>query len=158
MVHRALHIATCPVFMYCIHCVAYVYTDVFWSGNQANQKNSGLGPWISKIDWCEGHWCGSTCMVERLSDVSSKTGKKGMCFCVFRSCFWAYVGQPHNTTPMLLGLWNLDSDSFWLMNLDFRGRPLWLIKSRGGTTFGWGTTLDLKTGELKKWQNYIQGF
>ena len=43
-----------------------------------SQKNfvkiSRIGPWVSRIDWWEGHLCGSTYMVERLSDVSSKTG------------------------------------------------------------------------------------
>ena len=46
-------------------------------------KISWIGPWVSRIDWCEGHWCGSTYMVVRLSDISSKTGKKCI-FCVFR--------------------------------------------------------------------------
>ena len=26
-------------------------------------KISGIGPWVSKINWCEGHWYGSTYMV-----------------------------------------------------------------------------------------------
>jgi hypothetical protein len=30
-----------------------------------------FGPWVSRI--IEGHWCGSTNMVMRLSDISSKT-------------------------------------------------------------------------------------
>ena len=51
-------------------------------GNDA-KKNSWIGPWISSIDWCQGHWCGSIYMVVRLSDVSSKAGKKCI-FCVFR--------------------------------------------------------------------------
>ena len=36
-------------------------------------KISWIGPWVSRIDWCEGHWCGLTYMVVRLSNVSSKT-------------------------------------------------------------------------------------
>ena len=28
---------------------------------------------VGLIDWCEGHWCGSTYMAVRLSDISSKT-------------------------------------------------------------------------------------
>ena len=52
-----------------------------------------LVPWVITIDWCEGHWCGSTYMAVRLSDISSKTGKK--CIFVFLGHFWAYVGQPH---------------------------------------------------------------
>ena len=42
-----------------------------------------IGPWVRRIDWCEGHWCGSTYMAVRLSDISSKTGKKCI-FGVFR--------------------------------------------------------------------------
>ena len=56
-------------------------------------KFSWIGPWDSRINWCEGHWNGSTYMVVRLSNISSKTDKKCV-FCVFR-LFWAYVGQPH---------------------------------------------------------------
>ena len=57
-------------------------------------KFSWIGPWVSRIDWCEGHWFGSTYMVVRLSNISSKTGKNS--FFVFLGCFWAYAGQPHN--------------------------------------------------------------
>ena len=46
-------------------------------------KISWIGPWVSRIDWCEGHWYGSTYMAVRLSDISSKTGKKCI-FGVFR--------------------------------------------------------------------------
>ena len=37
---------------------------------------SWIGPWVSRIDWCEGHWWGSTYMVVRLPDISSKIAKK----------------------------------------------------------------------------------
>ena len=33
-------------------------------------KISWIGPWISRIDWCKGHWCGLTYMVVRLSSIS----------------------------------------------------------------------------------------
>ena len=56
-------------------------------------KISGIGPWVSRIGWCEGHWCCLTYMVVRLSDIRSKTAKKCL-FCVLGH-FWAYVGQPH---------------------------------------------------------------
>ena len=46
-------------------------------------KISWIGPWVSRIDWCEGHWYGSTYMAVRLSDICSKTGKKCI-FGVFR--------------------------------------------------------------------------
>ena len=35
-------------------------------------KISWIDPWISRIDCCKGHWCGSTYMAVRLSDISSK--------------------------------------------------------------------------------------
>ena len=59
-------------------------------------KISHTGPWISRIDWCKGHWCGSTYMVSRLSYVSSKTCKKCI-FCVFRLLLSLRrtVSQPH---------------------------------------------------------------
>ena len=46
-------------------------------------KTSWIGPWVSRIDWCEGHWCGSTYMAMRLSNISSKTDKRCI-FCVLR--------------------------------------------------------------------------
>ena len=45
-------------------------------------KISQIGPWVSRIEWCEGHWCSSTYMVVRLSDIRTKTGKSCI-FCVF---------------------------------------------------------------------------
>ena len=36
-------------------------------------KISEIGPWVSWVDWCEGHWCGSICMVVRRSEISSQT-------------------------------------------------------------------------------------
>ena len=56
-------------------------------------KISWIGPCISRIDWCEGHWCGSTYMAVRLSDISSKTRKNKKI--VLLGHFWAYVGQLH---------------------------------------------------------------
>ena len=61
------------------------------SNSQYLKKKSWIGPWVIRIDWCEGHWCGSTFMVMRLSDISSKMAKKN----AFFACFWAYVRQPN---------------------------------------------------------------
>ena len=54
----------------------------FWKINSkmANSQNflvkiTWICPWVSRIDWWEGYWCSSTYMVERLFNVSSKTGK-----------------------------------------------------------------------------------
>ena len=49
-------------------------------------KISYIGPWVSRIEWCEGHWSGSTYMVVRLADISSKTVKK----CIF-GVFWPFL-------------------------------------------------------------------
>ena len=35
-------------------------------------KFSWIGPWVSRIDWWQRHWCSSTYMAARLSDISSK--------------------------------------------------------------------------------------
>ena len=50
-------------------------------------KISWIGPWVSRIGWCEAHWFGSTYMAVRLSEESSKTGKKCifLCFLLFFS-------------------------------------------------------------------------
>ena len=49
-------------------------------------KISQIRPWVSRIEWCEGHWCSSTYMAVRLSDKSSKTAKK------YRKCiFWLFL-------------------------------------------------------------------
>ena len=45
-----------------------------------------MGPWVSRIEWCEGHWCSLTYMAVRLSDKSSKTAKK----CIFCT-FWLFL-------------------------------------------------------------------
>ena len=60
-------------------------TEFFNSPNSQYffEKIWGIDPWVSRINWCEGHWCGSIYMAMRLSDISSKTGKKCI-FCVFR--------------------------------------------------------------------------
>ena len=49
-------------------------TELFKITNSQNifVKISWIGPWVSRIDWCEGHWCSSTYMVVRLSNISSK--------------------------------------------------------------------------------------
>ena len=39
----------------------YFFVKIYW-----------IGPWVSRIEWCEGHWFGSTYMAVRLSDISSK--------------------------------------------------------------------------------------
>ena len=45
-------------------------------------NNLEIGSWISRINQCEGHQCGSTYMVVMLSDSRYKAGKNSI-FCVF---------------------------------------------------------------------------
>ena len=64
-------------------------------------KISWIGPWVSRIEWCERHWCGLTYMAVRLSDISSKTGKKCI-FWVFRlsvSLCWT-ASRPYRLSHM----------------------------------------------------------
>ena len=65
-------------------------------------KISWIGPWVSRIDWCEGHWCGSTYMVERLSEVGSKTGKFFIfcVFCLFLSLPWT-ASRPYRLSHII---------------------------------------------------------
>ena len=51
-------------------------TEIFNSPNSQYffMKILWIGAWINRINWCEGHQCGLTYMVVRLSDVSSKNG------------------------------------------------------------------------------------
>ena len=35
-------------------------------------KISGIGPWVSRINWCKRHWCGPTYMVVRLSEAKKR--------------------------------------------------------------------------------------
>ena len=59
-------------------------------------KISWIGSWVSAIDWCKGHWCSSTHMATKLSDKSSKTGRKWI-FCVFMPflSFCRTASQPY---------------------------------------------------------------
>ena len=98
-------------------------------------KISWIGPWVSRIDWCEGHWCGSNYMVVRLSDISSKTGKKCI-FGVFRpflslsltvsqpSMFFASINptnertNPRNFHKKVLRIGDFEKEAFFC-------RPFW---------------------------------
>ena len=55
---------------------------------------------LSRIDWRKGHWCGSTYMVVRLFDVSSKTAKNHK-KCIF-SLFFIILPRPNTTTAWKL--------------------------------------------------------
>ena len=74
-------------------------------------KISWIGPWASRIDWCKGHWWGSTYMVVRLPDISSKMAKKHKkcIFCLFLSLFWTASSMPFasiNPTSPRTDPWN----------------------------------------------------
>ena len=47
-------------------------------------KISWMCYWVSINNWCKGHWCGSTYMIVRLSEIPSKIGKK----CIFCNLGW----------------------------------------------------------------------
>jgi hypothetical protein len=51
-------------------------TEFFKIANSQNcfKKISQIFPWVSRPHQCKGHWCDSTYMAMRLSDISSKTG------------------------------------------------------------------------------------
>ena len=71
-----------------LQCISYYYIPLAFFSSSANSqyffmKISWIGPWVSRIDWCEAHWYGSTYKAVRLSDIRSKTAKKCF-FCVFR--------------------------------------------------------------------------
>ena len=57
---------------------------------------------VSRIDWCEGFLYGSTYMLDRLSDVSSKTGKKWIfcVFCLFLSLRWT-ASRPYRLSHII---------------------------------------------------------
>ena len=79
-------------------------------------KISQIGPWVSRIEWCKGHWCSSTYMAVRLSDKSLKTAKK------YRKCiFWPFLSFcrtasrpytfPMKISPNFYG--RMDGSKFW---------------------------------------------
>ena len=103
-------------------------------------KISWIGPLVSRINWCEGHWFGSTYMVVRLSD-KRKTHKK-KCIFVFLGCFWAYVGQPDDHRSWATSMpfasfhcmnlrtnpWKKKNENWrnWKMSFFF-SRPFWIF-------------------------------
>ena len=70
-------------------------------------KISWIGSWVSRIDWCEGHWFISTYMAVRLSDIRAKTGKN-FNICVFRLFFCFF---PMKISQSLLV--SKDGSKFW---------------------------------------------
>ena len=107
-------------------------------------KISWIVPWISRIDWCEGLWCGSTYMVVRLSDISSKAAyikHKKCIFCLFlslcRTASWPYK-LSHTNALLNNQFYKLKSPiheifmkKYWEMaeleNEVFLRRPFWIF-------------------------------
>ena len=86
-------------------------------------KISWIGPWVSRIDWCKGHWWGSTYMAVRLSDIRPKTGK----ICIF--CVFMPFASINPTNPRT-NLWNFGDNCsafggswktqfFWVGHFEF---------------------------------------
>ena len=82
-------------------------------------KFSWIGPWVSRIYWCKGHWCGLTYMVVRLSDISSKKGKKGI-FGAFR-LFW---GSPVHASIFEKKSWLFKVFHKWVVPMSLKGNNL----------------------------------
>ena len=63
-------------------------TEIFNSPNSQYffMKISWIGPWVSRIHWCKGRWCGSTYLVVRLFDITSKMAYKLNRFCSAFCC------------------------------------------------------------------------
>ena len=55
-------------------------------------KNFRDWTWVARIEWCEGHWCGLTYTVVRLSKISSKITK----YTFFLPTFELVFCQSHN--------------------------------------------------------------
>ena len=101
-------------------------------------KLSWIGPWVSRIDWCKGHWCGSTYIVVRLTDICSKTGKKWI-FCVLGQFFslCRSASQPYWLSHINALRINWDTNpiheifekKYWelagLKNSNFLNQPFW---------------------------------
>ena len=109
-------------------------------------KISQIRPWVSRIEWCERHWCSSTYMAVRLSDKSSKTAKKCI-FCTFWAVFELlsdsltaiYVELlqylSHHSILLTQGsIWEIFVKKFWelaiLKNELFLSRPFWIFFSK----------------------------
>ena len=58
---------------------------------------------VSRIDWCKGHWCESTYMVVRLSNVSSKTGKKCIFWICFSNFFFCFIPLKISQSFLVMG-------------------------------------------------------
>ena len=96
-------------------------------------KISWIGPWVSRIDWCEGHWCGSTYKYGHEAVQKQPKNTKN----AFLACFRAYVGQPHNHPShqsILLTqepICEIFANFFWelaiLKNSVFLSRPFWIF-------------------------------
>ena len=97
----------------------------------------------NRIDWCKGHWCSSTYMVLRLSDIRAKTGKKCI-FCFFRLflSLCQTASQPYrlscindfpsiNHTNPRTNLWNLREKNMRIGDFEkrtfWKNRPFWFF-------------------------------
>ena len=65
-------------------------TEFFKIAN--SQYLTDCGPWINRIDWCEGHWCGSTYMVIYQSYTSKDQSQK-----FSRKKYWELVFSQKKT-------------------------------------------------------------
>ena len=106
-------------------------------------KISQIRPWVSRIAWCEGHWCGSTYVTVRLSDISLKTAKnhKKCIFSLFyslcRTSSRPYTLNQINALRIMqtyepkdesvkFSRKNFENWQFWKMAI-FEKRPFWIF-------------------------------
>ena len=78
-------------------------------------KLSGIGPWVIRINWCEGHQCDSTNMVVRLSNIRPKTGKKHKkCW----TAWWPYQLSHIDAVSIKLSYWPKDQFREKILRID----------------------------------------
>ena len=75
-------------------------------------KISGIGLWVSTINWCKGHWCGSTYLVVRLSDIKGQFTVKNAIL-LFLALFWTDVRQPDDHIDWELGVLKISVCLSW---------------------------------------------
>ena len=149
----------------------HIFTQVlFWAENQGNHQNfdlsllkktrdcqlpqfsiiSGIGPWVSRINWCKGNQCGSTYMVIRLSDVSSKKTENafvcvfsrniGICRCMnlvqTHKCPNFLHGSTYFSNELVLTKFIRASEIWFEVNQVFISQKLKKVK-RGGKSAIW---------------------
>ena len=81
-------------------------------------KISWIGPWVSRIEWCKGHWGGLTYVAVRLSNICSKTAKKHQ-ICIF-GLFLSLCWPIHEIFTKNIENWRFwKMTFFWVDHFEF---------------------------------------